>query len=69
MQEGGRVGRPPSYAALSPDSIGAFQKVAEMIPEDVPIILESTIAENEIDSEIERVLDALPVKRRLFAAQ
>jgi hypothetical protein len=58
-----------SHAALSPDSIGAFQKVAERIPEDVPIILESTIAENEIDSEIERALDALPVKRRLFAAQ
>ena len=57
------------HDALSLASILAFQEVAEMIPEDVPIILETTIPEDKMESEIERALEALPTRQKLFTAR
>jgi len=45
---------------LSYSSITAFQRVAEFIPECVPIIVESVIEESEIGPELQRVEEALP---------
>ena len=46
---------------LSYSSIHAFQRIAEFIPEPVPLIVESVIDESEIGLEVQRVQDALPV--------
>jgi hypothetical protein len=47
---------PLSYA-----SILAFQEVAGMIPEDVPVILETPVPEDQIEFEMQQALEALPV--------
>lgn len=47
---------PLSYA-----SILAFRDVAPLIPEDVPIILETPVPEDQIDFEVGQAMDALPV--------
>jgi hypothetical protein len=47
------------HDALSLESVLAFQKVAHLIPADVPVILESRVEEAEIDQEIENALKAL----------
>jgi hypothetical protein len=49
---------------LSYSSIMAFQRVAELIPETVPLIVESVIEEREIESELERVEEAFQVSLR-----
>jgi len=49
------------HERLSLWSIKAFQHVAEFIPESVPIIIESVIGECEIEPELRRVEEALPV--------
>jgi hypothetical protein len=49
------------HERLSLWSIKAFQHVAEFIPESVPIIVESVIEECEIEPELRRVDEALPV--------
>jgi hypothetical protein len=46
---------------LTFESILAFQKVSHLIPQDVPIILESRVAESDIDEEIQSALNALSV--------
>ncbi len=46
---------------LTFESTLAFQKVSHLIPQDVPIILESRVAESEINEEIRSALDALSV--------
>jgi hypothetical protein len=46
---------------LSYASILAFREVASMIPEHVPIILETPVFQNQIETEIQRALEALPV--------
>jgi hypothetical protein len=56
------------HDSLSLASILAFQEVAEMIPTTIPIILETTIAEDQMESEIERALEALATKQQLSAA-
>jgi hypothetical protein len=56
------------HDALSLASILAFQEAAEMIPEDVPIILETAIPEDKMESEIERALEALPTRQKLVVA-
>jgi|WetSurMetagenome_2_1015567.scaffolds.fasta_scaffold34588_4 hypothetical protein len=56
------------HDSLSLASILAFQEVAEMIPTTIPIILETTISENQMESEIERALEALSAKQRFSAA-
>jgi hypothetical protein len=58
-----------THGALSPESVLAFRKVSELIPETIPIILEFTISEDQMGSEISRALEALPIKEKLFAAQ
>jgi len=45
---------------LSFSSIRAFQLIAELIPEGVPLIIESVIEEWEIRDELRRVEEALP---------
>ena len=47
---------PLSYA-----SILAFQEVAPLIPEDVPIILETPVPEDQIEIEVEQANHALPL--------
>ena len=49
---------------LSYSSIMAFQRVAELIPESVPLIVEAVIEEREIGPELERVEEAFQVSVR-----
>jgi sugar phosphate isomerase/epimerase len=54
---------------ISPAASRAFQKVAALIPLDVPVILESRIAREEIGSEMERAKAALtPAAATILAA-
>jgi hypothetical protein len=53
---------------LSYASILAFQEVAHLIPESVPLILETPVPEEDMEAEIARVREALPVKRKTIAA-
>jgi len=46
---------------LSDGSILAFREVAHLIPEHIPLILETPIPEPQIDAEIDRALSALPL--------
>jgi hypothetical protein len=46
---------------LSYASILAFQEVAQWIPEETPLILETPVGESEMGAEVRRVLEALPV--------
>ncbi len=52
------------HDALSLESILAFQKVAHLIPEDVPVILESRVDESEINKEMEKAPNALNTKNQ-----
>lgn len=52
---------------LSITSILAFQEMADLIPSEIPIILETPVPEDQIMSEIEKATKALPV-RELAAA-
>ena len=53
---------------LSYASILAFQEVAYLIPEGVPLILETPVPGADIEEEIARVREALPVKRNTTMA-
>jgi hypothetical protein len=44
---------------LSLESMLAFQRVASLIPDDVPIILESRVDETHISEELGRALESL----------
>ena len=44
---------------MSLESILAFQKVCQLVPPDVPMILESRVDEAEINEEIRSALAAL----------
>jgi len=46
---------------LSYGGILAFQEVASLVPENVPVILETPVGEDRIEHEIERANEALPV--------
>jgi len=48
---------------LSWASISAFRRLAQMIPDDVPVILESTGVADEVPAEIERARQALSGRR------
>jgi Ni,Fe-hydrogenase III small subunit len=50
-----------THDSLSDAAVCAFEKIASMIPEDVPVILESPISSEEVQSEIHRARLALPV--------
>jgi hypothetical protein len=53
------------HDALSFESILAFHKVAHLIPQDIPVILESRVEEAEINEEIQTALNALSSKQQL----
>jgi len=48
-----------THDPLSDASIGAFEKVSALIPQDVPVILESPVHENEVEAEIKQARLAL----------
>jgi hypothetical protein len=48
-----------THDALSEGSIAAFGRIANLIPENVPVILESPVQANEVASEIEQARRAL----------
>jgi hypothetical protein len=50
------------HDALSYASILAFRQLADMIPINVPLIIESVIEASRIEAEIERVREAFPVQ-------
>lgn len=56
------------HNALSDGSILAFQEMAGMIPESVPVILESIVQAHEIDSELTRAQEALKPDQPLAAS-
>ena len=53
---------PLSYAAII-----AFQEVAHLIPSDVPLILETPVSEDQMEAEIAKVREALPLDRVMVA--
>ena len=54
---------------LSLASILAFQEVAPLIPEEVPIILETPVPEDQIEFEVEQAADALPLAQPALSAR
>src|SRR3990172_7454512 len=50
------------HVRMSYETILAFTKVADLIPADIPVIIESPVNEDEISAEVDNVLRAL--KRR-----
>ncbi|HVN82824.1 MAG TPA: hypothetical protein VMW38_27825 [Terriglobia bacterium] len=52
---------------LSLASILAFQEVADLIPEYIPLILETPVPAEQIEAEMERAREALPVHEQAFA--
>ena len=52
---------------LSYASILAFREVASLIPEDIPVILETPVPEDQIEFEISQALEALPVEQLALA--
>jgi hypothetical protein len=50
-----------THDPLSGLSIGAFEQISGLIPENVPVVLESPVAEAEVQAEIEHARLALPV--------
>jgi hypothetical protein len=56
------------HDVLSYASIVAFQEIAHLIPDHIPLILETPVAEADIETEIAKVREALPVKTQTLAA-
>ena len=50
-----------THDPLSFTSVLAFRQVAELIPENVPLILETPVCEDQIESEMAIVREALPL--------
>jgi hypothetical protein len=53
-----------THDPLSSASIDAFEKVASLVPEHIPVILESTVQESDIEREIDLARQALPIYER-----
>ncbi len=53
---------------LSYASILAYREVAQMIPAKAPLILETPVAEDQIEAEIAKVRKALPLPREIMVA-
>ena len=53
---------------LSVASILAFQEVADLIPDEIPLILETPVPEGQIPFEMDRVREALPTHEEMLAA-
>jgi hypothetical protein len=47
-----------THSALSAAASSAFSKISSLVPQDIPIILESPIAENAIEAELEYARNA-----------
>jgi hypothetical protein len=56
-----------THDRLTEASIAAFQKVADLIPESVPVILETPVTVADLDKEISQARRALPVKTAALA--
>lgn len=56
------------HDTLSYTSILAYQEVAHLIPENVPIIIESPVTEDQMEREISKVREALPLNRQTMVA-
>jgi hypothetical protein len=56
------------HDALSYSSMVAFREVAQLIPEAVPLILETPVNEKNIEAEIEKVRKALPPNLQAMVA-
>jgi hypothetical protein len=56
------------HDALSYSSMVAFREVAQLIPEQVPLILETPVSENDIEAEIDKVREALPLNLQTMVA-
>lgn len=56
------------HDALSFESILAFQKVAHLIPDGVPVILESRVSKDEVDDEIQNARKALSFENEFALA-
>ena len=56
------------HDALSYSSMMAFREVAQLIPEHVPLILETPVSENEIDFEVEKVRETLRLNPQTMVA-
>ncbi len=52
-----------SYAAIL-----AFRDLAHLIPENIPLILETPVRQDEMDAEIAKVREALPLEQRTLVA-
>lgn len=59
-----------THDPLSASSISAFERIAHLIPSDVPAVLESPVAEWEIEAEIGLARNALTIgpRKKHFAA-
>lgn len=55
------------HDALSFESVLAFRKVSHLIPESVPVIVESRVTEEEVEDEIQNVSKALTYERLAVA--
>jgi hypothetical protein len=53
---------------LSVASILAFQEVADLIPDHIPLILETPVSEGQIALEMDRVREALPTREERLVA-
>jgi hypothetical protein len=53
---------------LSYASVLAFREVAPLIPEDVPIILETPVSEDQLASEVQQATEALPLAEPAWSA-
>jgi hypothetical protein len=56
------------HDALSYSSMVAFREVAQLIPEHVPLILETPVSENDMGPEIDKVREALPINLETMVA-
>lgn len=56
------------HDSLSYASILAFREVAHLIPEETPLILETPVEARDMDREIDKVREALPLAHRLQVA-
>jgi hypothetical protein len=56
------------HDALSYASMVAFREVAQLIPEQVPLILETPVSENDMGPEIDKVREALPLNLETMVA-
>ena len=58
-----------THDPLSQASMCAFEKVAYLIPEKVPVILESPVESSDVEAEIEKARRALPIGPPALAAR